>query len=64
MENSPCHKCKTRAVGCHGKCTEFADWKNRQFAILENIKQERLRTAPSMRSMKTHREWVKNHGHS
>lgn len=64
MEKSPCHDCKTRAIGCHSKCQAFQDWKNRQYAILEAKKQANLLTAPSMRSMRQHREWLKKHGHS
>lgn len=63
MEKSPCHGCNTRAIGCHSKCDAYKDWKTRQYEIFEAKKQANLRNAPSVRSMKAHREWLKKHGH-
>lgn len=27
MVINPCLNCTKREVGCHGKCTDYADWK-------------------------------------
>ena len=29
-EGCPCNGCKRRSIGCHGKCREHADWKNKK----------------------------------
>lgn len=44
MTNSripPCFQCDSRHEGCHGKCTEYATWKQARDAVLENVHREK-----------------------
>lgn len=36
--NSPCMKCADRAVGCHGSCNKYAEYRE----VCDSIKQKRM----------------------
>lgn len=42
---APCENCTDRALGCHGKCERYAEWKEKYTATGEAIKSKKLKTA-------------------
>lgn len=36
--NAPCRYCSDRVVGCHGVCTKYADWVEKEHAVSEKIR--------------------------
>ncbi len=37
----PCKDCERRSVGCHGKCDDYKEWKNKHDAVRQKERQER-----------------------
>lgn len=38
---SPCMDCRDRAVGCHGRCERYKEWKGERDALLEVVNREK-----------------------
>ncbi len=45
--NSPCHGCKEREIGCHGKCPRYAEFAASREAARKEKQIQRLINQPS-----------------
>ena len=43
-KNGPCRDCNDRAVGCHGRCERYQEWKRDRDAILDAMNAEKAKT--------------------
>lgn len=52
-QTSPCKECNSRAIGCHGLCEKYAEWKGQHEDIKKEDRQDwtnRQRYKPRRRS--------------
>ena len=61
--DDPCYKCKKRKVGCHSKCTEYIEWKEKRKEENESIQKERSIDAIIRAHISETVEWEKKHRH-
>ena len=43
-KSGPCKDCSDRAVGCHGRCERYQEWKRDRDAILDAMNAEKAKT--------------------